>query len=209
MAADGLAWTSALIRYLAAPAIASGGSYTLAVPSPFSSVATPATTWLAGWTGAPPQLLPDAPSMPICIGPAAPKPFWPPRTPGKVVWPFLLSTVPMPARIVHGTPYCCPTFLYQNRKFDGIDLALGPAGGCPAVPVCCPEQPALAAKNAFAPTRMGTASRPRATMASSPMMPTTRIRGARCCLVELGWVVSVRIRSLFVMTALRWTARCH
>src|SRR6185312_2662290 len=146
MAADGLAWTLALIRYLAAPAIASGGSYTFATPSPFSSV-------------------------------------------------------PMPARIVHGTPYCCPTFLYQNRKFDGIDLALGPAGGCPAVPVCCPEQPALAAKNAFVPTRMGTASRPRPTMASSPMMPTTRIRGARCCLAELGWVVSVRIRSLFVMTA--------
>src|SRR6185369_1613035 len=143
MAADGLAWTLAWIRYLAAPAIASGGSYTFAVPSPFSSVATPATTWLAGWTGAPPQLLPDAPSMPICIGPAAPKPFWPLRTPGRVVWPLLLSTVPMPARIVHGTPYCCPTFLYQNRKFDGMPLALAPAGGCPAVPVCCPEQPAL------------------------------------------------------------------
>src|ERR1700761_2544666 len=209
MAADGLAWTLALIRYLAAPAIASGGSYTFATPSPFSSVATPDPPWPAGWIGAPPQLLPDAPSMPICIGPAAPKPFWPLCTPGRPVWPLLLSTVPMPARIVHGTPNCCPTFLYQNRKFDGIDLALGPAGGCPAVPVFCPEQPAVAAKNAFVPTRMGTASRPRPTMASSPMMPTTRIRGARCCLVELGWVVSVRIRSLFVMTALRWTARCH
>src|SRR6185295_19380182 len=172
MAADGLAWTLALIRYLAAPAIASGGSYTFATPSPFSSVATPATTWPAGWIGAPPQLLPDAPSMPICIGPA----------------------VPMPARIVHGTPNCCPTFLYQNRKFDGIDLALGPAGGCPAVPVCCPEQPALAAKNEFAPIMTGTASRPRPTTASRPMMPTTRIRGARCCLVVLCWVVSVRIR---------------
>ena len=53
--------------------------------------------------------------MPICIGPAAPNPFWPLCTPGSVVWPLLLSTVPIPARIVHGTPYCCPTFLYQNR----------------------------------------------------------------------------------------------
>jgi hypothetical protein len=38
----------------------------------------------------------------------------------------------MPARIVHGTPYCCPTFLYQNRKFDGMPLAgllSGAAGG--------------------------------------------------------------------------------
>src|SRR5436309_2179221 len=208
MAADGLAWTLALSRYLAAPAIASGGSYTFAVPSPFSSVATPATAWLAAWIGAPPQVLPDAPSMPICIGPAAPKPFWPLRTPGRLVWPLLLSTVPMPARIVHGTPYCCPTFLYQDRKFDGIDLALAPAGGCPAMPVCCPEQPALAAKNAFVPTRMGTASRPRPTTARSPMMPTTRIRGSRCCLVVLCWV-SVRIRSLFVMTDPHWPARCY
>src|SRR5690349_14953945 len=124
MAADGLAWTLAWSRYLAAPAIASAGSYTFAIPSPSSSVATLATTWLAGWIGVPPQVLPDAPSMPICIGPAAPKPFWPLCTPGRVVWPLLLSTVPMPARIVHGTPYCWPTFLYQNRKLDGIDLAL-------------------------------------------------------------------------------------
>ncbi len=75
------------------------------MPSPFSSVATPRTTWLAAWTGAPPQVFPDAPSMPICIGPAAPKPFWPLCTPGSVVWPLLLSTVPMPASSVHGTPY--------------------------------------------------------------------------------------------------------
>src|SRR6266566_3200472 len=175
MAADGLDCTPNSSRYLAAPAIASGGSYTFATPSPFSSVATPATAWLAWWIGAPPQVL--------------------------------LSTVPMPARIVHGTPYCCPTFLYQDRKFDGIDLALAPAGGCPAVPVCCPEQPAVAAKNAFVPIRMGTASRPRPTTARSPMMPTTRIRGARCSLVVLG-LDSVRIRSLFVMTDPRWTARC-
>src|ERR1700736_1410311 len=128
MAAEGLDCTPNSRRYLAAPAIASGGAYTFAGPSPFSSVATPATAWLAAWIGAPPQVLPDAPWMPICIGPAAPKPFWPLRTPGRVVWPLLLSTVPMPARSVHGTPYCCPTFLYQNRKFDGIDLALAPAG---------------------------------------------------------------------------------
>src|SRR6266702_4931188 len=90
MADEGLFCTPNSSRYLAAPAIASGGSYTFAVPSPFSSVATPATTWLAGWVGAPPHVLPDAPWMPICIGPAAPKPFWPLRTPGRVVWPLLL-----------------------------------------------------------------------------------------------------------------------
>ena len=53
--------------------------------------------------------------MPICIGPAAPKAFDPLCTPGSVVWPLSLSTVPIPARIVHGTPYCCPTLLYQYR----------------------------------------------------------------------------------------------
>ena len=42
-------------------------------PSPSSSVATPLTFSVAGWTGAPPQVLPAAPPMPICIGPAAPK----------------------------------------------------------------------------------------------------------------------------------------
>ena len=75
----------------------------------------PLTTWLAGWTGAPPQVLPAAPPIPICIGPAAPNAFDPLRTPGKVDWPLSLSTVPMPARMVHGTPYCCPTCLYQYR----------------------------------------------------------------------------------------------
>ena len=96
---------------MAAPAIASAGSYTLAIPSPSSSVATPFTTWDAGWTGAPPHELPDAPLMPICIGPAAPKALetlaW--VTPGSVVRPSSLSTFPMPARIVHGTLYCRPT----------------------------------------------------------------------------------------------------
>src|ERR1044072_143225 len=88
--------------------------------------------------------------MPICIGPAAPKPFWPLCTPGRLVWPLLLSTVPMPARIVHGTPYCCPTFLYQNRKFDGIDLALGPARRHPrrAAPAPPREERARAGRGA-------------------------------------------------------------
>ena len=99
------------MRYLAAPAIASAGSYTLAIPSPSSSVATPLTTSDAGWTGAPPHTLPDAPPMPICIGPAAPKALetlaW--VTPGSVVRPSSLSTFPMPARTVHGTLYCRPT----------------------------------------------------------------------------------------------------
>src|SRR5712691_3053709 len=115
MAADGLDCTPNSSRYLAAPAIASGGSYTLAIPLPSSAVATPRTTWLAGWIGAPPQVLPDAPSMPICIGPAAPNPFWPLCTPGRVVCPLSLSSVPMPARIVHGMLYCWPAFLYHVR----------------------------------------------------------------------------------------------
>src|SRR5215472_13444709 len=51
--------------------MASAGSYTLAVPSPLASVATPFTRSDAGCTGAPPQVLPAAPPMPICIGPAA------------------------------------------------------------------------------------------------------------------------------------------
>src|SRR5947207_2849771 len=63
MAADGLDCTPNSSRYLAAPAIASGGSYTFATPSPFSSVATPATAWLAWWIGAPPHVLPDAPGQ--------------------------------------------------------------------------------------------------------------------------------------------------
>src|SRR5256884_5225501 len=162
MADEGLFCTPNSSRYLAAPAIASGGSYTFAVPSPFSSVATPATTWLAGWVGAPPHVLPDAPWMPICIGPAAPKPFWPLRTPGRVVWPLLLSTVPMPARIVHGTPYCCPTFLYQNRKFDGIDLALALTGGWPAGPGRRPGQPAGAGEEAVRPAPGGAGRKARA-----------------------------------------------
>ena len=113
MAADGLVVTWNSSRYLAAPAIASAGSYTLALGPPSSSVATPLTASLAGWTGSPPHTLPAAPPMPICIGPAAPKAFDPLCTPGRVVWPLSLSTVPIPARIVQGTPYCCPTCLYQ------------------------------------------------------------------------------------------------
>jgi hypothetical protein len=145
MAPEGSVSTRFWSRYLAAPAIASAGSYTFATPSPSSSVATPLTAWLAGWIGAPPQVLPDAPSMPICIGPAAPKPFCPLRTPGRVVRPLSLSTVPMPARIGHGTPVCCPTCLYQCRKSAGIDRAFSLAAGCPVVPVCWPEHPLLAA----------------------------------------------------------------
>src|SRR5579859_6420411 len=113
MAADGLVVTWNSSRYFAAPAIASAGSYTLALGPPSSSVATPLTTSLAGWTGRPPHTLPAAPPMPICIGPAAPKAFDPLCTPGRRVWPLSLSTVPIPDRIVQGTPYCCPTCLYQ------------------------------------------------------------------------------------------------
>ena len=59
--------------------------------------------------GRPPHELPDAPRMPICIGPAAPNALEPLVTPGSVVRPSSLSTFPMPARIVHGTLYCRPT----------------------------------------------------------------------------------------------------
>ncbi len=115
MAPLGLLSTPLRSRYLAAPAMASAGSYTLAVPSPLASVATPLTTSEAGWTGAPPQVFPDAPSMPICIGPAAPNPFCPECTPGRFDWPSLLSTLPMPARITQGTPYCWPVCLNRAR----------------------------------------------------------------------------------------------
>ena len=71
-------------------------------------MANPATRSLAGWTAAPPQLLPDAPPMPICIGPAAPNAFAPLRTPGSMVRPWLLSTSPIPASTTHGTPYFLP-----------------------------------------------------------------------------------------------------
>jgi hypothetical protein len=52
---------------------------------------------------------PDAPSIPICIGPAAPNALAPEFTPGSVVWPSSLSTFPMPASTGHGTPYWSPT----------------------------------------------------------------------------------------------------
>jgi hypothetical protein len=94
--------------------MASAGSYTLSTPSPSSSVPTP-TFSLAGWIAVPPQVLPDAPPMPICIGPAAPNPFCPECTPGMLDWPSSLSTLPMPARMTQGTPYCCPTFLNSAR----------------------------------------------------------------------------------------------
>src|SRR5262245_61583481 len=91
-------------RYFAAPAIASAGSYTETVGLPSSLVATPLTASDAGWTGAPPHWLPAAPLIPICIGPAAPNALAPLCTPGSVVRPWLDSTSPTPARIVHGTP---------------------------------------------------------------------------------------------------------
>src|ERR1017187_6366556 len=77
-----LPWTPCSTRYFSAPAMASAGSYTLATPSPLASVATPATASDAGWTGAPPQVLPAAPPLPICIRPAAPNPFDPLCPPG-------------------------------------------------------------------------------------------------------------------------------
>jgi hypothetical protein len=80
-----------------------------------ASVATPLTLSLAGWTGAPPQVLPEAPRMPICIGPAAPNALAPLCTPGSVLRPSSLSTLPMPARITHGTPYRWPVFLNSAR----------------------------------------------------------------------------------------------
>jgi hypothetical protein len=51
------------------------------------------------------HVLVDAPRTPICIGPAAPKGFVPLCTPGRVLWPLSLSSVPMPARTVHGMLY--------------------------------------------------------------------------------------------------------
>src|SRR6266851_3342879 len=107
--------TPCATRYLAAPAIASAGSYTLATPSPLASVATPLTTWDAGCAAAPPQVLVDAPPMPICIGPAAPNAFDPECTPGSVVRPSSLSTLPIPASTTHGTLYRAPIDLNSAR----------------------------------------------------------------------------------------------
>ena len=104
MAPLGLVSTPCSSRYFAAPPIASAGSYTLATPSPLPSVATPPGCAPAGWIGAPPQVFPAAPPMPICIGPAAPNAFAPLCTPGRVDRPSLDSTSPIPARSVHGTP---------------------------------------------------------------------------------------------------------
>ena len=53
--------------------------------------------------------------MPICIGPAAPKPFCPECTPGRLDWPSLDSTLLIPASSTQGTPYCCPVFLNRAR----------------------------------------------------------------------------------------------
>ena len=85
------------------------------MPSPSPSVATPFTFSLAGCTGAPPQVSPEAPRMPICIGPAAPNALAPLCTPGSLLRPSSLSTLPMPARITHGTPYLAPIDLNSAR----------------------------------------------------------------------------------------------
>ena len=53
--------------------------------------------------------------MPICIGPAAPNPFCPECTPGRLDWPSLDSTLPIPASSTQGTPYCCPVCLNRAR----------------------------------------------------------------------------------------------
>src|SRR5215469_5974517 len=51
----------------------------------------PPVCWVAGWTGAPPQVSPAAPPTPNCIGPAAPKGLVPDCTPGRSDWPLPLS----------------------------------------------------------------------------------------------------------------------
>src|SRR5258708_27027876 len=60
--------------------------------------------------------------MPICIGPAAPNAFDPLRTPGSVVRPSSLSTLPIPASTTQGTLYRAPIDLNRARKFAGIEL---------------------------------------------------------------------------------------
>ena len=93
------------------------------MPSPLAAVATPLTFSLAGWTGAPPQVLVDAPPMPICIGPAAPNAFEPLCTPGRVVSPSSLSILPIPASTTHGTWYCAPSIGLTSSSYASGAIA--------------------------------------------------------------------------------------
>ena len=78
----------------AAVSIASAGSYGLSV-----LLGSALTAYCAKVAGS------------NCIGPSAPASFAPERTPGAVDWPSSLSTLPMPARTIHGRPghVCAPS----------------------------------------------------------------------------------------------------
>ena len=104
MAANGSACTPNWSRYFAAAAgSASAGSYTLAVSSPFSSVAAPGDHLAGRVDRCATHALSGAPPMPICIGPAAPKALALLCMPGSVVCSLWLFTVPMPTRIGLGS----------------------------------------------------------------------------------------------------------
>ena len=184
------------------------GCRRLAFGPPSSSVATPLTTWLAGWTGRPPQVLPDAPPMPICIGPAAPKPFWPLCTPGRVDCPLLLSTVPMPGQDRPRHAVLLPDLLVPEQVVRRDRLGLGAAGWLPGRARLLARAAVARREERVRADQDGHGQQAEPHDAEGPMMPSTRIRGARCSLAAACWV-SVRIRSLFVMTGPRSTARCH
>ena len=97
----------------------------------------------------PPQVLPAAPPMPICIGPAAPNAFAPLCTPGSVVRPSLLSTLPMPGQHHPRDAVLPPRLLVQvevvggdRRPPGGTRRWLKRGGDRFADPACPPpEQP--------------------------------------------------------------------
>ena len=63
----------------------------------------------------------------ICIGPSAPLGFAPERTPGALLKPLFDSTVPIAARIVHGSPGQVAAARWY-RSSRSIRTAVPPAG---------------------------------------------------------------------------------
>jgi hypothetical protein len=76
---------------------------------------------------------PAAPTpTPICIGPAAPAELTPSVTPGARRRPWLLSTLPIPARTGHGSPgQASAAVWYSDRYAGGMSLRASLVGWLP------------------------------------------------------------------------------